>query len=78
LALIPICSYTFPEKQPVFSLGLFKDIVTPFEPLPQTGTVPSFIVTDIQETLTYLQSHNVVVDIIDGKFIQTNVSDERV
>jgi catechol 2,3-dioxygenase-like lactoylglutathione lyase family enzyme len=65
-----------PGKATGFSLGLFKDIVAPFEPLPQTGTVPSFIVTDINETLTYLQSHHVVIDIIDGKFIQTNVSDE--
>lgn len=60
-----------------FSLGLFKDIVAPFKQLPQTGTVPSFIVPDINKTLTYLQLHNVVIDMIDGKFIQTNISDEE-
>ena len=57
-------------------LGLFKDIDQPFEPLPQTGTVPSFIVENINETLQYFQDLHVVIDKIDGHIIQSNTSDD--
>ncbi len=59
----------------LFALGLFKDIEQPFIPLPQTGTVPSLIVTDLDATLAYLQSQHVVVDEINGEIIQTDISD---
>lgn len=59
----------------LFALGLFKDIDRPYLPLPQTGTVPSFIVDNIEETLRYLQSKHVVIDGTPGNYIITNKSD---
>jgi len=58
----------------LFALGLFKDIDKPFDPLPQTGSVPSLIVTDLDATLAYLHAQRVVIDKIDGKIIQTDIS----
>ena len=57
-------------------LGLYKDIDEPYEPLPQTGTVPSFIIADIEETLKCFLDIHVVIDKIDGKIIQSNTSDK--
>lgn len=65
---------TFPEQ--AFSLGLYKDLEKPFEPKPQTGTVPSFIVSDIEAALHYLQSLHVEIDEFDGVIILSNTSDE--
>lgn len=45
-----------------FMLGLYKDIDAPFYPFPETGTVPSFIVDDIQATLDYFITQKVVID----------------
>nr|WP_315224567.1 VOC family protein [uncultured Flavobacterium sp.] len=59
-----------------FMLGLFKDISLPFYPLPETGSVPSFIVDDIKATLEYFISKKVVIDKIDGVIINTNTSDK--
>jgi catechol 2,3-dioxygenase-like lactoylglutathione lyase family enzyme len=59
----------------LFVLGLYKDINTPYHPLPQTGTVPSFIVENIENTLRYLQSNQVVIDGTPGHYIITNRSD---
>lgn len=59
-----------------FILGLYKDIDAPFYPLPETGTVPSFIVDDIQETLDYFKTRNVVIDETDGEIIISNTSDK--
>ncbi|MBP4138562.1 VOC family protein [Flavobacterium geliluteum] len=59
-----------------FMLGLFKDISVPFYPLPETGSVPSFIVDDIKATLEYFISKKVVIDKIDGVIINTNTSDK--
>lgn len=68
--------YLGDKDEKSFMLGLYKDIETPFNPLPETGTVPSFIVEDIQSTLDYLRIHEVVIDEIDGVIINTNTSDE--
>ncbi|MBS7253977.1 VOC family protein [Flavobacterium branchiicola] len=65
--------YLGSETQSGFMLGLYKDINAPFYPLPETGTVPSFIVDNIQATLDYFKSKNVV---IDGTEIISNISDE--
>jgi catechol 2,3-dioxygenase-like lactoylglutathione lyase family enzyme len=59
-----------------FMLGLYKDIDTPFYPLPETGTVPTFIVDDIQTTLDYFKTQNVVIDVIDGTEIISNISNK--
>lgn len=56
-------------------LGLFKDLDRPLNPKPEVGTVPSFIVADIEETLAYLQSKNVKID-NDSDPIITNTSDK--
>ena len=58
------------------TIGLYKDIEAPFNPLPQNGTVPSFLVKNIDETLAYLQSKKVVIDTIGGVYIVTNTSDK--
>ena len=57
-------------------IGLFKDIGEPYQPLPQTGTVPSFIVDDIEATLQSFQSQRVVIDSIKGVIINKNTSDD--
>ena len=44
------------QGKTAYALGLYKDIDKPYEPLPQTGTVPSFIVNDIQATLKYFEA----------------------
>ena len=59
-----------------FRLGLFKDIDAPFNPYPETGTVPSFIVEDIQATLEYFQTMKVTIDETDGVIINSNKSDK--
>ncbi|CAD0001347.1 MULTISPECIES: VOC family protein [Flavobacterium] len=68
--------YLGDKDEKSFMLGLYKDIETPFNPLPETGTVPSFIVDDIQATLNYFRASEVVIDVIDGVIINTNSSDE--
>lgn len=59
-----------------FMLGLYKDITTPFDPLPQTGTTPTFMVDDIEATLDYFQKEKVVIDEIEGEIIISNTSDQ--
>ncbi|EAZ80524.1 VOC family protein [Algoriphagus machipongonensis] len=56
-------------------LGLYKDIDAPFNPLPSNGTVPSFLVKDIEATLTLFQKNQVVIDEIEGSYILSNTSD---
>lgn len=56
-------------------LGLFKDLDRPLNPKPEVGTVPSFIVADIEEALEYLQSMKVKID-NDIDPIITNTSDK--
>lgn len=56
--------------------GLYKDIDKPFDPMPNTGTVPSFIVDDIEATLSFFQKNEVVIDKIGGDYILTNKSDQ--
>jgi catechol 2,3-dioxygenase-like lactoylglutathione lyase family enzyme len=68
-------SYVQLELNKTLILGLYKDISTPFEPIPQTGTIPSFIVDDIEGTLACFLSKNVVIDKIDGQYIISNTSD---
>jgi len=55
-----------------FTIGLYKDIDAPFASVPPVGTVPSFVVPDIQAALKYLQAHQVAID----SPIIKNVSDE--
>lgn len=65
-----------------FTLGLFKDIDQPFVAMPQTGTVPSFVVDDIRATLQHLLAHAVGVVVSDpnaqgdDRYIVKNTSDE--
>jgi catechol 2,3-dioxygenase-like lactoylglutathione lyase family enzyme len=59
-----------------FALGLFNDIISPFDPIPNVGTVPSFIVKDVERTLKEFLSEDVVVDKIGDKYILSNSSDE--
>ena len=68
--------YLVHKNKDGFMLGLYKDIDTPFYPLPETGTVPSFIVKDIQATLDYFRVNGVVIDEIDGVVINSNTSDD--
>lgn len=56
-------------------LGLFKDLDRPLNPKPEVGTVPSFIVTDIDETLSYFKSKKVKIDNNLDPII-TNTSDK--
>lgn len=58
----------------VLIIGLYQDIQAPYNPMPQTGTVPSFIVDDIEETLKTFLDKNVVIDKIDGQYIISNTS----
>jgi catechol 2,3-dioxygenase-like lactoylglutathione lyase family enzyme len=60
----------------VISIGLYKDIDSPLSPLPQVGSVPSFLVKDIEKTLQYFQNKKVVIDKIDDQIIITNKSDK--
>lgn len=64
-----------------FTIGLFKDIDKPYESMPQTGTVPSFIVEDIHKTLHQLLAEKVNVIPMGGgegddKYIVKNTSDQ--
>lgn len=59
-----------------FTIGLYKDIKSPYDPLPETGTVPSFIVSDIETMLNYLLSQKVVIDKYGNDYILTNTSDK--
>lgn len=59
-----------------YAIGLFKDIGAPFDPMPQNGTVPSFIVEDINATLLAFQQAQVKIDEIDGQIIIANTSDK--
>ncbi|MCV9928575.1 VOC family protein [Flavobacterium sp. LS1R49] len=68
--------YLDPKDKNSFMLGLYKDIDVPFYPLPETGTAPTFIVDDIEATLDYFKSQNVVIDVIDGEIIISNISDK--
>ncbi len=65
-----------PGEKSAFSLGLYKDIEAPFTPLPQTGSVPSFIVNDIDAALRRLKAEGVTIDSMGGATILTNVSDK--
>lgn len=56
-------------------LGLFKDLDRPINPKPEIGTVPSFIVADIEVTLAYLKTKKVKID-NDLDPIITNTSDK--
>ncbi|MFK7787028.1 MAG: VOC family protein [Crocinitomicaceae bacterium] len=59
------------------TIGLYKDIDGPYEPVPSTGTVPSFVVPDIEITLSEFLSEGVkVVPVSEGKYIISNTSDE--
>ncbi|WP_296702647.1 VOC family protein [Algoriphagus sp.] len=58
------------------AIGLYNDIKEPFNPIPENGTVPSFIVEDIESTLKLFQEKKVVIDKVDGEFIIENTSDE--
>ncbi|RAI90115.1 VOC family protein [Algoriphagus yeomjeoni] len=59
------------------TIGLFVDIEKPFDPPPDSGTVPSLIVSDIKKGLEYLQCKNVAIDpVSDEEFIIENISDE--
>ena len=58
------------------TLGLYKDINQPFQPDPQNGTVPSFIVEDIETTLKIFQKEQVRIDLQDGQIIVSNTSDQ--
>jgi catechol 2,3-dioxygenase-like lactoylglutathione lyase family enzyme len=60
-----------------FALGLFNDIIGPFDPIPNVGTVPSFIVADVVLTLKEFMTKGVVVDKIGDKYILSNTSDEK-
>lgn len=64
------------NDQAVYAIGLYKDIDQPFSPPPENGTVPSFLVSDLEATLAYLQGYNVTIDKIDGQIILSNTSDE--
>lgn len=64
------------RRKKVAVLGLYKDINQPFDPLPQTGSVPSFIVADIKATLKHFIEQKVKIDLIDGQYIVENTSDE--
>lgn len=68
--------YLNAESENYFMLGLFKDIDAPFSPLPETGSVPSFIVENIQATLDYFIAQKVVIDKIGGEMILSNTSDQ--
>lgn len=64
-----------------FTLGLYKDIESPYASMPQTGTVPSFIVADVHATLHRFLEQNVVVMPLGGgngdeKYIIKNKSDD--
>ncbi|MBD2757138.1 VOC family protein [Spirosoma validum] len=65
-----------PAAKGHFSIGLYKDIVSPLSPKPNIGSGPSFIVDNLQAALSYLQSEKVVIDSADGKIIIKNKSDE--
>lgn len=64
------------EMLPGFSLGLYKDIDAPLKPLPQVGTVPSFVVPNINATLERFLVKGVVVDKDGDPYIISNTSDE--
>jgi catechol 2,3-dioxygenase-like lactoylglutathione lyase family enzyme len=59
-----------------YAIGLFKDISAPFDPMPENGTVPSFIVEDIEATLRAFQEAYVTIDTTDGQIIISNTSDK--
>jgi catechol 2,3-dioxygenase-like lactoylglutathione lyase family enzyme len=65
----------------VFTLGLYKDIDKPYASMPQTGTVPSFIVDDVHTTLHRFLKQKVVVVPLglgegDDQYIVENKSDK--
>ncbi|TAE80187.1 MAG: hypothetical protein EAY81_10665 [Bacteroidetes bacterium] len=64
-----------------FTLGLYKDIDKPFDAMPQTGTVPSFIVDDVHATLHHFLQQKIAVIAAgngsgDNQYIIKNESDE--
>ncbi|SIO16176.1 VOC family protein [Algoriphagus halophilus] len=56
--------------------GLYQDIPSPFSPKPTNGTVPSFLVDDIESTLAFFQENQVSIDKAGDSYILTNKSDE--
>ena len=65
------------KEDKAFSIGLFKDIEAPYKEKSLNGTVPSFIVADIEATLKFFQAEKVVIDKNkDGSIIITNKSDK--
>ncbi|UZD24417.1 ferritin-like domain-containing protein [Algoriphagus halophytocola] len=62
--------------QNIVTLGLYKDISQPFDPAPQNGTVPSFIVEDIETALKIFQKEKIKIDSQDGQIIVSNTSDQ--
>lgn len=69
-------SYVQLKSKRGITIGLFKDISKPYNPKPETGTVPSFIVKNIKKTLKRLQKNDVTIDEFDGSIILSNVSDD--
>lgn len=57
-------------------IGLYEDISKPYDPMPESGTVPSFLVEDIDSTLTYFLNNNVVIDKVGEDYIITNESNQ--
>lgn len=55
------------------TIGLFKDISAPYSPLPESGTVLSFIVDNVDETLKTFEAKGIS---IDPPGIILNISDE--
>lgn len=59
------------------TIGLYKDIDEPYKPAPTTGTVPSFVVPNIERTLQLFLHEGVkVVPVSEGKYIISNTSDK--
>ncbi|WP_268036481.1 VOC family protein [Algoriphagus sp. PAP.12] len=55
------------------TIGLFKDISAPYSPLPESGTVLSFIMDNLDETLKIFEEKGIP---IDPPGIILNTSDE--
>lgn len=50
------------DGQLKFVIGLFKDLDAPYPTVPQNGTVPSFLVPDVQAFYNKLQLEGVGID----------------
>ena len=64
------------QDKTMYALGLFKDMDKPYSQPPETGTVPSFIVSDIIATLAYFEAQKIVIDKIGKDIIVSNISDD--